>query len=142
MPVPIISPRSMSRTPAMPSSRTRQASTSALSWKRSAIRSFICPARPAVSGVLIEALPGLGAEVAGLQLGLHALVHVEPVAVRLAHVARDLHDGVQARHVGDPERAHRHLGLLGDELVELLDVDPRLVLVAPDLAGGGDQDAV
>src|SRR4051794_39794353 len=137
MPVPIISPRSMSRTPAMPSSSTRQASTSALSWKRSAIRSSICSV---VSGVLIEALPGLGAELAGLQLGLHALVDVEPVAVRLAHVARDLHDGVQARHVGDPERAHRHLGLLGDELVELLDVDPGLVLVAPDLAGGGDQD--
>src|SRR4051794_12179973 len=139
MPVPIISPRSMSRTPAMPSSSTRQASTSALSWKRSAIRSSICAL---VSGVLIEALSGLGAEVAGLELLLHAAVHVEAVAVGLAHVAGDLHDGVQARHVGDPERPHRHLGLLADELVELLDVDPRLVLVAPDLARGGDEDAV
>ena len=37
MPVPIIRPRSISRTPAMPSSSTRQASTSALSVKRSAI---------------------------------------------------------------------------------------------------------
>ena len=52
MPVPIIIPRSMSRTPAMPSSSTRQASTSALSWKRSATRSSICVV---VSGVLIEA---------------------------------------------------------------------------------------
>src|SRR4051794_39837225 len=139
MPVPIISPRSMSRTPAMPSSSTRQASTSALSWKRSAIRSSICAA---VSGVLIEPLPGLRAELAALELLLHAAMHVEAVAVGLAHVARDLHDRVQAGHVGHPEGPHRHLRLLGDELVELLDVDPCLVLVAPDLAGGGHEDAV
>ena len=38
MPVPSIIPRSISRTPATPSSSTRQASTNALSVKRSAIR--------------------------------------------------------------------------------------------------------
>src|SRR5688572_774431 len=112
MPVPIIRPRSISRTPAMPSSSTRQASTMALSMKRSAIASSIW-----VSAVLIEALPGLGAEVARLELLLHALVHVEAVAVGVDHVARDLHDRVQAAHVGHAERPHRHLRALADELV-------------------------
>src|SRR4051794_27272667 len=128
IPVPIIIPRSMSRTPAMPSSSTRQASTIALSEKRSATLGSIC-----WSAVLIEALPGLGTQLARFELLLHPAMHVHAVAVGLAHVARHLDHRVQARHVGHAERPHRHVGLLLDELVELFDVDPRLVLVAPDL---------
>src|SRR4051794_3079271 len=132
MPVPIIIPRSTSRTPAMPSSSTRHASTNAFSWKRSA----------SLASMLIEALPCLGAEVAVLDERLHALVDVEAVAVGVAHVARDLHDRVEAAHVGDAERAHGHVHGLGDVGVQLGRVDARLVLVAPDLARGGRQDAV
>src|SRR5215213_3441473 len=98
MPVPSISPRSISPTPAMPSSSTRQASTIAFSVKRSAIHSSSCVED---SAVLIEAPHGLGAEVAALEPLLHPLVDVETLAVVLAHVARDLHDGVEARYVGD-----------------------------------------
>src|SRR4051794_21829228 len=129
MPAPSIRPMSMSRTPATPSSSTRQASTNAFSWKRSTIRSStaVC------SGVLIEALPALGAERALLDQLLHAAVHVEAVAVGVAQVVRDLDRRVEAAHVGHPERPHRHLRALAHELVELLDGDARLVLVAPHL---------
>src|SRR3954468_21032742 len=137
IPVPIIIPRSMSRTPAMPSSSTRHASTIALSWKRSATLGSIC-----WSAVLIEALPGLRAELAGLDLLLHPAVDVHAVAVGVAHVAGHLDHRVETAHVGHAERAHGHVGLLLDELVERLDVDAGLVLVAPDLRRGGDQDAV
>src|SRR5689334_7223059 len=135
MPVPIIIPRSMSRTPATPSSSTRHASTIALSWKRSATLGSIC-----WSAVLIEALPGLRAELPGLDHLLHPAVDVHAIAVGLAHVARHLDDRVQAAHVGHAERSHGHVGLLLDELVERLHVDPGLVLVAPDLRRGGDED--
>src|SRR3954454_15535398 len=131
MPVPIIIPRSTSRTPATPSSSTRHASTKAFSVKRSASFGSIA------FSVLIEALPRLGAEVTLLDERLHALVNVEAVAVGVAHVARDLHDRVEPAHVGDAERAHRHVHGLGDVLVELGRVDARLVLVAPELARGG-----
>src|SRR5215208_26696 len=100
MPVPIIIPRSMSRTPATPSSSTRQASTNAFRPKRSASLGSMALL---ASGVLIEPLPGLGAELAALDHLLHALVDVEAVAVGGDHVARDLHDGVQAAHVGHAE---------------------------------------
>src|SRR4051812_37787870 len=125
MPVPIIIPRSMSRTPAMPSSRTRQDSTNALSWKRSASASSTAGA---ASGVLIEALSALLAEVALVDELLHALVDVEAVAVGIPHVARDLQRGVQARHVGEEERPHRYELGLGEGLVDVLDAGPRLVL--------------
>src|SRR5690348_14339564 len=113
MPVPSIMPRSTSRMPAMPSSTIRQASTSALSPKRSTIDSS---ARWAASGVLIETPPRLGAQVALLDQLLGAAVHVEAVAVGLAHVLGDLQGRVEARHVAAPERAHGHAGLLLDEL--------------------------
>src|SRR4051812_30032724 len=138
MPAPSISPMSMSRTPAMPSSSTRQASTNAFSWKRSASRSSTAVR----SGVLIEALSALGAERAPLDPLLHALMDVEAVAVGVTQVARHLQRGVQAAHVGHPERPHRHLRALAQELVDLLHGRAGLVLVAPGLGGRADQDAV
>src|SRR3954468_10447107 len=125
MPAPSIRPMSMSRTPATPSSSTRQASTNAFSWKRSASRSSTAVR----SGVLIEALPALGAEGALVDELLHALVDVEAVAVGVVQVARHLQRGVQAAHVGHPERAHRHLRPLAQELVDVLDGGAGLVLV-------------
>src|SRR4051812_4420537 len=139
MPVPIISARSTSRTPATPSSTTRHASTIALSVKRSAIRSS---SRLPGSIVLIEPPAALGPEVAALDALLHALVDVETVAVGVAHVAGNRHDGVEAGHVGHAERAHRHLDLFPDELVELLHRHAGLVLIAPDLRRDGGQDAI
>src|SRR4051794_18464586 len=120
IPVPIIIPRSMSRTPAMPSSSTRQDSTNALSWKRSA--SFSSTA-DAVSGVLIEALSALLAQVARLDELLHALVDVEAVAVGVDHVLGHLQRGVQPAHVGEVERPHRHELGVGQRLVDVLHVD-------------------
>src|SRR4051794_15704217 len=139
MPVPIISPRSISRMPAMPSSRTRHASTSALSVKRSAMRSS---SRLPGSVVLIEPFAALGTELTARDALLHATVDVEAVAVGVAHVARHGDHGVEPRHVGHPEGAHRHLGLLADELVDLLHGNARLVLVAPDLRGDRGEDPV
>src|ERR1700759_2378447 len=137
MPVPSIMPMSMSRTPATPSSSTRHASTNAFSVKRSAMAGSTFP-----SGVVIEALPALGAEVALRDQLLHRLMHVEAVAVGVVEVARDLNRRVQAGHVGDAERAHRHLRLLLHDAVDLLEGGARLVLVAPDLARRRDEDAV
>src|SRR5215217_2425279 len=141
IPVPIIIPRSMSRTPAMPSSRTRQASTNALSWKRSASASSTAGAACA-SGVLIEAPSALLAEVALLDELLHAAVDVEAVAVGVAHVPRHLERRVQAGHVGEVEGSHRHQLRVGQRLVDVLHVDARLVLVAPDLRRRRGEDAV
>ena len=45
-------------------------------------------------------------------------------------------------HVRDAEGAHRHPDVLADVLVDLLDRDPGLVLVAPELRGRGEEDAV
>jgi hypothetical protein len=92
--------------------------------------------------VVIEALPALGAEVALLDQLLHRAVDVEAIAVGVVQVARDLDGRVQPRHVGDPERPHRHLRLLLHDPVDLLERRARLVLVAPDLARGRHEDAV
>src|SRR5262249_22055922 len=137
-PVPSIMPMSMSRTPATPSSSTRHASTNAFSVKRSAIAGSTCTP----SGVVIEALPALGAEVALLDQLLHRAMEVEAIAVGVVQVARDLDRRVQAGHVGDAERAHRHLRLLLHDAVDVLEGGARLVLVAPDLARRRDEDAV
>src|SRR5215210_1875319 len=141
MPVPIIIPRSMSRTPAMPSSSTRQDSTNAFSCKRSASASSMAGAA-AVSGVLIEALSGLLAEIALLDELGHAVVDVEAVAVGVLHVARDLERRVEARHVGEEERAHGDELGVRERLVDLLHVGAALVLVAPDLRRRRGEDAV
>src|SRR5215210_5758663 len=92
MPVPIIIPRSTSRSPATPSSSTRHASTKAFRPKRSARRSSMAVE---ASGVLIEPLPRLRAQLAPLHALLHALVDVEAVAVGVAHVARHLQRRVE-----------------------------------------------
>src|SRR4051794_15939237 len=141
IPVPIIIPRSMSRTPAMPSSSTRQDSTKALSWKRSASASSTAGAE-CVSGVLIEAPSALLAELALLHELLHAAMDVEAVAVGVAHVAGDLQRRVQARHVGEVEGAHRHELGVRERLVDLLDVRAGLILIAPDLRRRRGEDAV
>src|SRR4051812_33191195 len=139
MPAPAIMPTSMSLMPAMPSSRTRQHSTSVLSVKRSTSVSVACDS----AAVLIETLSGLGAEVAGLDQLLHALVDVEAlVAERLVQVLGHVQCDIEADHVGEEERAHRRRLRLGHDLVDLLWVDPLLVLHAPDLGYGGVEDPV
>ena len=76
MPAPIIIPISMSLAEETPSSSTRQDSTRVFS----PMRSTIVPS-PEALAVLIEPLPGLLAEVAGLHELLHLLRDVEAVAV-------------------------------------------------------------
>src|SRR5947209_13842281 len=113
-PAPAIIPRSISRTEAIPSSNTRQLSTSALRVKRST--------RSAVSAsvaVLIEPLPGLDPEVTSRDQLLHPPVDVEPVAQRLLQVLGDVQHGVEAEQVGEEERTHRRSLRLADDPVEL-----------------------
>src|SRR3984893_17018723 len=114
-PAPNIIPRSMSFSAAMPSSSTRQLSTSALSVKRSTSAVLSMSA-----AVLIEPLPGLGAEVAGSDQLLHLLVDEEPVAVGLLQVLGDVQHGVEAKQIDEEERAHRRGLRLRDDPVELL----------------------
>src|SRR5262245_66490237 len=101
MPVPIIIPRSTSRTPATFSSTTRHASTSAFRNARSASLGSTC--WDCGVSVLIEAPPALGAEVALLDQLLHRTVDVHAVAVGLAQVARDLDRRSDAREVRRPD---------------------------------------
>src|SRR4051794_25439190 len=129
IPAPIIIPRSMSRTPAMPSSSTRQDSTNALSWKRSASASSTAGAASVVSGVLIEALSALLAEIARLDELLHAAMDVEAVAVGVLHVLGDLERRVEPAHVREVERSHGDELGLRERLVDVLDVGAALVLV-------------
>src|SRR5438034_10806793 len=91
MPAPAIMPMSMSLMPAMPSSSTRQDSTSAFRPKRST--SVLVADSVAV---LIEALSGLLAEVARLDQLLYLRPHVEAVAAGLAQVDGHVQDGVEA----------------------------------------------
>src|SRR4051794_27392410 len=139
IPAPIIMPMSMSLIAATPSSTRRHASTSDLSWKRSTTVSRTCSVSAAV---LIETLSGLLAEVAGFNQLLHRRVDVEALAVAVDHVLRDVQRGVEARHVGQEERAHRERLRLLDLLVDLLRALARLLLRAPDLGGARHQDAV
>src|ERR1700722_8499514 len=137
IPAPAIIPRSMSFIDAIPSSSTRQLSTSAFSVKRStsAAASMSVP-------VLIEALSSLGAEVAGGDQLLHLLVDEEPIAVRLPEVLGDVQHGVESEQIGEEERAHRCGLRLGHDLVDLLDVDPRLLLELPQLGDARVEDPV
>src|SRR5436190_13357586 len=102
IPAPIIIPMSMSLIAATPSSTRRHASTSDLSWKRSTTVSRTCSVSAAV---LIETLSGLLAEVAGFDQLLHRRVDVEALAVRVDHVLPGVQRHVEARHVGQEERA-------------------------------------
>src|SRR4051794_35002244 len=112
IPKPVIIARSMSRIVATPSSRTRHDSTKALSVKRSTSAAVSMSA-----AVVIEPLPGLGAEVAIADELLHALVDVEAVAVGLLEVLGHLEHGVQAQLVGEEERPHGERLGVGDGLV-------------------------
>src|SRR5438874_11760767 len=112
IPAPAIIPRSMSFIDATPSSSTRQLSTSAFSVKRSTSASV----ETSVS-VLIEALAGLGPEIAGGDELLHPLVDVEALAVAVLEVLGDVQHGVEAEQVGEQERPHRRGLRVGHELV-------------------------
>ena len=93
--------------------------------------------------VLVEALAaGLGAELALVDELLHPAVDVEAVAVGLVQVLGDVEDGVEAEEVGEHERAHRRVLLLGDLGVDLLDRESLLLLGAPELADGRVEDPV
>src|SRR5581483_10178568 len=146
IPAPAIMPRSISRMEETPSSSTRQLSTSALSVNRSTTssRSSAAPgvARTGSAPVLIEPLPGLHAEVSrGDQLA-HPRVDIEAVAVGLLEVLRDVQDGVEAQDVAEDEGPNRGGRRVADDPVELLEVGPRLLLVAPQLGDAGIEDAV
>src|SRR3954470_18865572 len=110
MPAPSAIARSMSRTPAMPSSSTMQASAKAFRPTRSASRGSTAVSVP----VLIEAPPRLAPEVAPRDELLHAAVDVEAVAVGLAQVAGECERRVEPGQVRQPERAHRGQALLLD----------------------------
>src|SRR4051812_9390066 len=137
IPAPAIMPMSMSLMPAMPSSSTRQDSTSAFRPKRSTS----VPVADSVA-VLIEALSGLLPEVARLDQLLHLRRHVEAVAQRLVEVLGHVQDRVEPEQVGEEERAHRRSLRVGDELVYLVDSDVLLVADLPDLRDRRVEDAV
>src|SRR5918992_1694070 len=121
MPAPIIIPISMSLAEATPSSRTRQASTRVLRpirWTRASVVAL---------AVLIEAPPGLLAEVSRLHQLLHPIHHVEALAVRLAQVLGHVERGVEAGPVGEEERAHRDRAGVLEDLVDLQRVEPLLL---------------
>src|SRR4051794_10498003 len=138
MPVPSVIARSTSRTPAISSSTSMQASANAFRTTRSASAGSTAVSLP----VLIEPLPALAAEVAAGDEPLHPPVDVEALAVGVAQVAGHLERRVEPGLVRQPERAHRGEVLLGDERVDRLRCDTGLVLVAPDLAGQRRQDPV
>src|SRR3979409_1733568 len=102
IPAPAIMPRSMSFIDATPSSSTRQLSTRAFSVKRSTSAAVSMSAP-----VLIEALSGLGREVAFRGQFLHLLVHEEPIAIGVTQVLGHVHHRVEAEQVGEEEGSHR-----------------------------------
>src|SRR5947209_18479896 len=136
IPAPAIMPRSMSFSEAIPSSRTRQLSMSALRVKRST------SAVVSISTVLIETLSGLHAEVALRHELLHALVDVEAIAECLLEVLGHLPDGVETEQLGEEERSHRRCLGVRDRLIDVLDVRAGLLLIAPDPRHARVADAV
>src|SRR5207302_5426242 len=100
-PAPAIIPISTSLVPAIPSSTTRQASTSALSWERSTRVSVACDV---VLAVLIEPLPGLLTVVPGLDQLLHGGRDVEPVAEAVPQVLGHVEHRVEPEPVRQEER--------------------------------------
>src|SRR5690348_8314048 len=134
---PATSPRSMSFIDATPSSSSRQPSMNALSAKRSSSSA----ARGSVT-VLIEPPAGLDAEPAGVDELTHPAVHVEAVAIALIEVLGHVHDRVDSKQIGDEKRTEPARLWICDERVELLDVDPGLLLEAPHLRDGRVEDAV
>src|SRR4051794_29422088 len=137
IPAPAIMPMSMSLMPAMPSSSTRQDSTSAFRPKRSTS----VPVADSVA-VLIEALSGLLAEVARLDQLLHLRRHVEAVAQRLVEVLGHVQHGVEPEQVAQEERSHRRRLRVGHDLVDLLYGHVLGIPDLPDLRHRGVEDAV
>src|SRR4051812_7428511 len=140
MPAPAIIPMSMSLMPAMPSSRTRQDSTSAFRPKRSTSVSVACD--PVLVAVLIETLSRLLPEVPGLDQLLHRRRHEEAVAVALGQVLGHVEEGVQAERVGEEDRPRRRGLRLLHDFVDVFDVEVLLVRDPPDLGDRRVEDAV
>ncbi len=92
--------------------------------------------------VLIETLSGLGAEIAGCHEIPHPLMDIEAIAVALVEVLGHVQDRVETEEVGQEERPHRRGLGLGDQPVDLLDVDPLLLLRAPQLGHTRVEDPV
>ena len=85
---------------------------------------------------------GLGAELAVGDEALHPLGDVEAIAVGLVQVLGDVQHGVEAEQVDQEVRAHRdHVGG-ADALVDGLDRQALLLLLAPDLRDARVEDAV
>ena len=93
---------------------------------------------------VIEAVAaGLGAELAVGDELLHALGDVEAfLAVGLDEVLGDVQDRVQAEQVDEVVRPDRHHAGGADALVDRLDREPLLLLLAPDLGDARVEDAV
>src|SRR5205085_6012799 len=106
-------PRSISRIDAIPSSSTRQLSTSALSVNRSTRSVAVVSA-----AVVIEAFSGLGAELAAGHELLEPAVDMEALAIAVPQVLGHVHDGVEPEQVGEKERPHRRRARLCDQPVE------------------------
>src|SRR5690349_5324298 len=134
---PAISPRSMSFIDATPSSSSRQPSMKALSAKRSS-----SSAARGSAAVLIEPPAGLDAELSGVDQLTHPAMDVEAVAVALVQVLGHVHDRVDPEQICDEERPEPSGLGIGDQRVELLDVDPALLLEAPHLRDGRVENAV
>ena len=96
-----------------------------------------------LAGGRVEAVaPGLGAELALGHQALHRRGHVEAIAVGLVQVLGDEQDRVEAEQVDQKVGAHRHDAGRTDAVVDGLDREALLLLLAPDLRDAGVEDPV
>ena len=94
-------------------------------------------------GVVEAVAAGLGAELAVGDELLHALGDVEAfLAVGLDEVLGDVQDGVEAEQVDEVVGPHGNDAGGAHALVDLLDREALLLLLAPDLRDAGVEDAV
>src|SRR5205085_10411344 len=93
---------------------------------------------------VIEAVsPGLRPEFAVGDELLHALGYVEAfLAVGVDEVLGDVEDGVEPEKVAEVVGADGHCAGAGDALVDALDREPLVLLLAPHLGDAGVEDAV
>src|SRR5271165_6900695 len=110
----------------MPSSSTRQLSTSAFSVNRSISRSASNSA-----AVLIEPPPALDPELAAGDALAHPGMHEEALAVGVLKVVGDAERRVESDQVGEVERADRGDLRVGQRPIDRGRVDAALALIAP-----------